>query len=434
MVADTRITNKNILLGVTGGIAAYKSAELIRLLRKQGAHVRVVMTQSAQEFMTPLTLQTLSGNPVKTDCWSLESESEIDHIALARWADLLVIAPASANCIAKLANGIADDLLSTICLATTAPVAVAPAMNQQMWAHQATGRNIKQLEQDGVAIWGPACGSQACGETGPGRLVEPDILLDMLDGHFERHAPSSSLVPLNLAGKHILMTAGPTREPLDPVRYLTNHSSGKMGFALAEALVAAKAKVTLVAGPVELPVPKGLECLTVITAQEMHDAVMANLPGQDIFIGTAAVADYTPVNVDEQKIKKEVESSHCQLELVKTPDILADVAASNAHSSTPLFTVGFAAETEKLLEHAEAKRQRKKVDLLCANWVGRPGVGFGTDTNEITVLADDGHTHLNKAPKRELAERLVAVIAEKFYEKRSGKNSQREIRHRDSVS
>ena len=418
MVNEAQFTNKNILLGVTGGIAAYKAASLLRLLKKRGANVRVVMTKAAEAFITPLTLQTLSGNPVKTDCWSLAGEAEIDHIELARWADLLLVAPASANCLAKLANGIADDLLCTLYLATTAPVAVAPAMNQQMWAHQATQRNVQQLQQDGVLLWGPASGEQACGEVGPGRMVEPEELVAQVAEFWQTNMPTP------LIGRKVLITAGPTHEPLDPVRYLSNHSSGKMGFAIAEALVEAGAQVTLVAGPVNLSPPRDVTFRQVTSAREMYDAVMTELPGQDIFIGTAAVADYTPVAAREQKIKKDTTTDHWQLDLVKTPDILAEVAASDTTLGLPPFTVGFAAETEQLIAHAQAKRQRKKVDLLCANWVGKPGIGFAAEDNELTILSDAAPIHLTKAPKRQLAKRLVAIIAEKFHAKRASKNTQ----------
>lgn len=392
------LANKHILLGVTGGIAAYKAPDLTRRLKEAGAQVRVVMTRGACEFVTPLTFQALSGEPVRTELFDPAAEAAMGHIELARWADAILVAPASADFLAKLAHGRADDLLSTLCLATEAPIALAPAMNRVMWAHAATQANARLLAERGLHLFGPAAGAQACGEVGEGRMLEPSALVEALAGLFATGT---------LAGKRVLITAGPTREPLDPVRYVTNRSSGRMGFALAQAAAEAGAQVTLVAGPVALPAPRGVERIDVETAAQMHAAVMARLPGCDIFIGAAAVADYRPREVAAHKLKK----GEAQRELVleKTPDILAEVAA---HSPRP-FVVGFAAETERLLEHAREKLTRKGLDMIAANLVGE-GLGFEAPDNALEVLWAGGQASLPRQDKPRLARALVALIAERL--------------------
>ena len=399
-----RLTSKRILLGITGGIAAYKAAELVRGLRARGGTVRVVMTRGAQAFITPLTLQALSGQRVHTDLLDPEAEAAMGHIELARWADAVLVAPASADFLARLAQGRADDLLATLCLATSAPLAVAPAMNQAMWANAATRDNLALLRQRGIRVWGPAEGEQACGETGPGRLLEPAALLDALDGLFASGA---------LAGTRVLLTAGPTREALDPVRFLTNRSSGKMGYALAAAAVEAGAAVTLVSGPVALDCPPGVTRLWAEDARTMLALVMEQVPAADIFIATAAVADYRPRQVATAKIKKEAAS--LTLELERNPDILAAVAA---RPGAP-FCVGFAAETDDLAAHARRKRLAKGLDLVAANWVGAPGQGFDSDDNALELFWEGGQASLSKAPKTRLARQLIEVIARRYREKHS---------------
>ncbi len=401
------LQGKRIVLAVTGGIAAYKAAELTRRLKDEGADVRVVMTKGAREFVTPLTFQAVSGNPVHTDLLDPAAEAAMGHIELARWADLVLIAPASADVIAKLAAGLADDLLTTLVLATAAPVLVAPAMNQQMYAHPATQANLATLKARGVLLLGPASGNQACGEVGPGRLLEPLELVAMVSAYF---------VPKALLGRKIVITAGPTREPIDPVRYLSNHSSGKMGYALAEAAAAAGAEVVLVSGPVSVATPPGVRRLDVDSAAEMHAAVMNEVPGSAIFIGCAAVADYRLANVAPQKIKKT--SDELELKLVKNPDILAEVAA---RPDRP-FCVGFAAETEQVLTHAESKLQRKKLDMICANDVSQSGLGFGCDDNAVTVLIRQADKVVQQAlpaqNKRLLARALIALVAAEYGKRR----------------
>jgi phosphopantothenoylcysteine decarboxylase/phosphopantothenate--cysteine ligase len=397
-----RLISKRILLGVTGGIAAYKAAELVRRLREQGAEVRVVMTQGAQAFITPLTLQALSGQRVHTDLLDPRAEAAMGHIELARWADAVLVAPASADFLARLAQGRADDLLATLCLATTAPLAVAPAMNQAMWANAATQDNVGLLAGRGIHIWGPAAGSQACGETGPGRLLEPEGLLERLDGLFASGA---------LAGRRVLLTAGPTREAIDPVRFLSNRSSGKMGYALAAAAAEAGALVTLVSGPVALDCPRGVTRLWAEDARTMHALVMAQVQQADIFIATAAVADYRPSRVAAGKIKKD--AATLSLELERNPDILADVAA---RPGAP-FCVGFAAETDNLPAQARKKRLAKGLDLVAANWVGAPGQGFDSDDNALELFWEGGQQSLPQAPKTRLARQLVEVIARRYQEK-----------------
>jgi len=391
---------KRILLGVTGGIAAYKSADLVRRLRDSGAEVRVVMTRGAQAFVAPLTFQAVSGNPVHTTLLDEAAEAGMGHIELARWADHVLVAPATASFIARLAHGMADDLLSTICLATGAPLTLAPAMNHQMWANAATQANCALLESRGVHLAGPASGSQACGETGPGRMVEPAELVAAL-------GPEK---PALLTGRHIVVTAGPSYEDIDPVRYIGNRSSGKMGFAVAEAAVAAGARVSLVAGPVSLDTPAGASRTDVRGAREMRDAVMRLAPSAEAFISVAAVADYTPVRPSAQKIKKGLPKQ--TLELVSTPDIVAEVAAMD---EGPL-TVGFAAETEKLREHAIEKLSRKGLDMIAANRVGKEGTGFESESNEILLLYPDGEKNLGKGSKRQLARLLIDEVASRLKE------------------
>ena len=397
-----RLANKRIVLGVSGGIAAYKSADLIRRLRDAGAEVQVVMTSAAQSFITPLTLQALSGNPVHTDLLDPAAEAAMGHIELARWADLVLVAPASADCLARLAQGVANDLLTTLWLATKAKLAVAPAMNQQMWAAPATRANLATLQARGVAVFGPAAGSQACGDVGEGRMLESVELATACANQFE-----SGL----LTGRHVVVTAGPTREALDPVRYLSNHSSGKMGFAIAEACVEAGARVTLIAGPVSLPTPARLKRVNVVSADEMLLAAQAAVEGADVFVATAAVADYRPARVAEQKIKKSADV--IALELIKNPDIVATIAA---RPDRP-FVLGFAAETEKVIEHAREKLLRKKLDMIACNDVARADIGFQSDDNALTVIWADGDRHLDKAGKTVIARQLVELLAERLQQK-----------------
>ncbi len=394
-----QLSGKRVLVGITGGIAAYKAAELVRLVRGQGGAVRVVMTEAAQRFVGPMTFQALGGEPVRTELFDPAHEAAMGHIELARWPDLVVVAPASADFIARAACGMADDLLATLLLATGAPVALAPAMNRSMWSHPATGENVARLKARGVAVWGPTEGEQACGETGPGRMLEPAGILERI---------LSALSPKPLAGVAVLLTAGPTREPIDPVRFVGNRSSGKMGFALATAFVAAGARVTLVSGPVALATPVGVERVDVETAAEMEGAVMRLVEGQRIFVGCAAVADYRPEQVADQKIKKQ--RDEMDIRLVKNRDILKAVAAL----PSPPFTVGFAAETENPVTHAEMKRREKRVDMIAANLVGAPRGGFERDENALTVLWEGGSEGLPMSGKAELAARLVERIAERY--------------------
>ncbi|MCB1689916.1 MAG: bifunctional phosphopantothenoylcysteine decarboxylase/phosphopantothenate--cysteine ligase CoaBC [Halioglobus sp.] len=389
--------NRNVLLGVSGGIAAYKSAELVRELQERGAQVRVIMTRGAQEFITPLTLQALSGHPVHTELLDERAELGMGHIELARWADLLLIAPATADLVARLSAGRADDLLSTVALATAAPLMLAPAMNQQMWKDPATTANINTLVQRGVQIVGPAAGLQACGDVGPGRMEAPAIIAD---------AAGSLFATGELAGKRIVITAGPTREALDPVRYISNNSSGKMGYALAQAAVDAGAITTIISGPVNLAAPKHTQVLSVHSAEEMLEQSLRLLPECDIFIACAAVADYRPVTIEDQKIKKGPEE--VTLQLVRTPDIVATVAKS----SPKPYTVGFAAETNDVLAYARDKMQRKGLDMIVANDVGDPSIGFNSDENAVTVLWPDGQQALERANKNTIARQIVHLIAQ----------------------
>jgi phosphopantothenoylcysteine decarboxylase/phosphopantothenate--cysteine ligase len=392
------LAGKNVLLGVTGGIAAYKAPDLVRRLREQGAEVRVVMTPAATRFVTPLTFQAVSGHPVRDSLWDEAAEAAMGHIELARWADLVLVAPATADCLARLAAGLADDLLATLCLATEAPIHVAPAMNRQMWAHPATVENLAQLRARGVTVLGPAEGAQACGETGAGRMLEPAELVAALAGNGAAGV---------LQGRRVLVTAGPTREALDPVRYLTNRSSGKMGYAVAAAARAAGAEVVLVSGPVALPAPAGVRVVRVETAAQMHAAVQAELPGIDVFVGAAAVADYRAAEPAGRKIKKRDEA--LQLALVRNPDILAEVAAATPRP----FVVGFAAETEDVEANARHKLEAKRLDLIAANAVG-PDRGFDRDDNALRVFWPGGERDLGSGAKSALAGQLVELIAERM--------------------
>ncbi len=398
------LVGKKVLLGVTGGIAAYKSAELIRQLVKAGAEVQVVMTAGALEFITPMTLQALSGRPVRQALFDAAHEAAMGHIELSRWADLILIAPASAHFVAKLTAGLADDLLSTLCLASSTQIAIAPAMNQQMWGAKATQANIATIGTRGVLVWGPAEGEQACGEMGAGRMEEPAALCQRVEQHL--------LGSGTLQGQRVLLTAGPTREALDPVRFIGNRSSGKMGFALATALRAQGATVTLVAGPVSMNTPNGVQRINVESAQDMFNAVEQHVEESDIFVACAAVADYRPVIIADQKIKKSEEE--LQINLVRNRDILAAVAARKA----PPFTVGFAAETEQHIKYAEKKRLAKGVDMIAANLVGGRQGGFERDENALSVLWPGGHKELSLESKDVLAKQLVELIVER-YEQRS---------------
>ena len=392
------LANKRIVLGVTGSIAAYKSAELVRRLRDAGARVRVVLTAGGAKFITPLTLQALSGQPVHQHLLDAETEASFGHIELARWADAILIAPASANSIARLARGQADDLLTAVCLATNTMVAIAPAMNHRMWAHAATQDNVKTLVQRGVNIFGPAVGDQACGETGPGRMLEADALVAALSGLFK---------PGTLSGRRVLITAGPTHEAIDPVRFIGNRSSGKMGFAMARAAQEAGAQVILISGPVALEAPEGVTRIDVRSAQQMHDAVLRYALNSDIFIATAAVADYRPKLAASEKIKKT--RKELTLDLVRNPDILAAVAGLN----TTLFTVGFAAETHDLERNAQEKLLAKSLDMIAANQVG-PQQGFEQDDNALLVLWRGGQQALALAQKSVLARALIELIAQRY--------------------
>lgn len=390
---------KRILLGVSGGIAAYKSPDLVRRLRERGAEVQVVMTEAAQKFVTPMTFQAVSGRPVRTDLWDEAAESAMGHIELARWANLVLVAPASADFLARLANGLADDLLATLCLASEAPIAVAPAMNQAMWRHAATRANVEVLTRRGVHVLGPAEGEQACGEFGAGRMLEP---LEIVERLLPILAPSGPL-----RGKRVLITAGPTRERIDPVRFISNRSSGKMGFAVAEAARDAGAEVVLVAGPVSLPTPCGVRRVDVESAAEMYDAVMREVGNADVYISTAAVADYRPARPADQKIKKT--SDRLGIEMERTTDILAAVAALPDRP----FVVGFAAETESVEQNARTKLLKKNLDMIAANEVGHDKA-FDCPDNELFVLWRGGRRDLGRGPKTALARSLIAVIAEAY--------------------
>ncbi|MBC6428747.1 MAG: bifunctional phosphopantothenoylcysteine decarboxylase/phosphopantothenate--cysteine ligase CoaBC [Cellvibrionales bacterium] len=394
-----RLHRRRILLGVTGGIASYKSADLVRRLIECGAEVRVVMTAGAQAFVQPLTFQALSGNPVHTDLLDPAAEAAMGHIELARWAERVLIAPASANFIERLAQGRGDDLLATLCLATQAPIQLAPAMNQAMWANPAVCANVRQLQERGIGILGPASGAQACGDHGAGRMLEPLEILELVAATFA--------IGL-LSGKKVLLTAGPTREPIDPVRYLSNHSSGQMGYALAAAAAAAGGEVVLVSGPVCLEAPARVRRVMVESVADMLAAVKRELAGADLFIACAAVADYRPAQAARQKIKKHADRLH--LELVKNPDILHYVGQ---RSDKP-FTVGFAAESEKLLENARAKLAAKKADMIVANDIARQDIGFGSADNEVHLLSTGAERRLPKAGKTLLAKQLIEAICARW--------------------
>ncbi len=391
----------NILLGITGGIAAYKTPDLVRRLMERGGDVQIVMTASAAEFVTDTALQAVSGRAVRSNLWDKEAERAMSHIELARWADVVLIAPATAEIMARIASGAAPDLLTTICLATEAPIAVAPAMNHVMWNNPATQANRKVLEERGVHVLGPDVGSQACGETGAGRMLEPDaIAAAVFDLGVVRGAGL-------LAGRKVVVTAGPTREPIDPVRYISNRSSGKMGYAMARAAAAQGAEVILISGPVNLPAPPGVEMRSVVTAQDMYEATHECIGDADIFIAAAAVADYRPAVEQVQKIKKN--DVTMRIDLVRCPDILQSVAALE---SAP-FTVGFAAETENVDEYAREKLVKKKLDMIIANRVGADR-GFDADDNAANVLWEDGEQRFATLQKSELANRLITLVAERY--------------------
>jgi phosphopantothenoylcysteine decarboxylase/phosphopantothenate--cysteine ligase len=392
---------RRILLGVTGGIAAYKSPDLVRRLSERGAEVQVVMTRGAREFVTELTFQAVSGRPVRSELWDKAAEAAMGHIELARWADEIVIAPATADCIAKLAHGLADDLLTTLCLASQAPISIAPAMNQAMWKHPATQANLALLRARGVRVLGPAAGEQACGDVGPGRMLEPVDIANQLfvakpKGPFK--------------GLKVVVTAGPTRERIDPVRFITNRSSGKMGYAVAEALREAGAEVVLVSGPVNLAVPAGVQRVDAESAEEMLKAVEDNLAGAHIFVATAAVSDYRAAQIASEKIKKS--TAAMSLNLARTPDILATVGAK----ASPPFLVGFAAETDHVERNALIKLENKRLDMIAANKVG-DGLAFDRDDNALTVYWNGGKRELCLCSKQDLARQLVDLIAERYQAK-----------------
>lgn len=392
----------NIVLGITGGIAAYKAPDLVRRLRERGGDVQIVMTASAEEFVTSTALQAVSGRPIRSNLWDKEAEAAMSHIELARWADIVLIAPATAEIMARIVSGGAPDLLTTICLATEAPIALAPAMNRVMWSNPATQANRRVLESRGTHILGPAVGSQACGETGAGRMLDPDTIAAAV---FDIGTTQGEGL---LNNRKVVITAGPTREAIDPVRYITNRSSGKMGYAMARAAAAQGADVILISGPVDLPDPPGVEVRNVTTAQEMHDATHDCVKEADIFVAAAAVADYRPKDLKEQKIKKNDESM--TINLVRCPDILASVAALDAGP----FTVGFAAETEKVDEYARSKLENKALDMIIANRVGND-CGFDRDDNAVNVLWSEGEKRYPQAQKSKLARDLVELIAERYY-------------------
>jgi phosphopantothenoylcysteine decarboxylase / phosphopantothenate---cysteine ligase len=404
----TSLANKRILLGVTGGIAAYKSADLVRRLQDQGAEVHVVMTHAATQFITPLTMQALSGNPVHLDLLDTETESVMGHIELARWADLVLVAPATADFISRVAQGRGDDLLTTLCLAAECPLAIAPAMNQAMWKKTTTQENCARLMSQDISIFGPDEGLQACGETGQGRLLEVSEIVTAAGALFATGA---------LSGKRVVITAGPTREAIDPVRYISNHSSGKQGYALATAAVDAGAEVILISGPTNLEPPDRVTFIPVTSAHDMYEATHKALPDTDIFIGVAAVADYRPVDINDQKIKKSSAPSNqsITLELIENPDIIASVAKSESRP----FTVGFAAETEKLIDYAKRKLVEKNLDMIVANDVSDQEVGFNSDQNRTTVLwrTADEQQHMEELPimsKSAISSRIVDLIASRI--------------------
>jgi phosphopantothenoylcysteine decarboxylase/phosphopantothenate--cysteine ligase len=402
----------NIVLGITGGIAAYKAPDLVRRLRERGAEVQIVMTTSAEEFVTGTALQAVSGRPIRANLWDKEAEAAMSHIELARWADVVLIAPATAEIMSRIVSGAAPDLLTTICLATQAPIALAPAMNHVMWNNPATQANRAVLEERGIHIVGPGIGSQACGEEGAGRMLEPDAIAATV---FNITGGKGQGI---LEGRKVVVTAGPTREAIDPVRYITNRSSGKMGYAIASAAAAQGADVVLVSGPVNLPEPPGMEVVRVESAEDMFAATHETIRDADIFIAAAAVADYRPVAIVEQKIKKHDESM--TLQLTRCPDILASVAALDAAP----FAIGFAAETEKVVEYARGKLEQKKLDMIVANRVGQD-CGFDRDDNAATVLWNGGERSFPTSSKVELARNLIELAAEHFYAVRGSETQPR---------
>ena len=393
------LSNKRIIVGVTGGIAAYKSAEVVRRLQDRGAEVRVVMTPGAEEFLRPLTMQALSGHPVHTGLLDEKAEAGMGHIELARWADLLLIAPASADFIANMVHGRADSLLAAIYLATPAKVAIAPAMNQAMWSHSASVENINNLTRRGVTIIGPESGSQACGDIGPGRMEQPDSIIEQASSLF-----NSGI----LQGKKVVITAGPTREALDPVRYISNHSSGKMGYALAAAAIDAGADVTLISGPVALSIPEKCQGILVMSADEMQQAALEFAEGADIFIATAAVADYKAASIASEKIKSGDDKMTISLE--KNPDIVSSVAST----FEDLFVIGFAAESNDVETYAKGKLEQKHLDAIVANDISRTDIGFNSDDNEVSWIDTDSTIVFSKRSKAQLARDLVAQIAIKI--------------------
>ncbi|WP_104204810.1 bifunctional phosphopantothenoylcysteine decarboxylase/phosphopantothenate--cysteine ligase CoaBC [Billgrantia saliphila] len=417
-LSATRLAGRRILLGISAGIAAYKSAQLARLLKQAGCEVRVVMTEGAQAFITPLTLQALTGEPVRTSLLDPEAEAGMGHIELARWAETILIAPATADLMARLAQGMADDLLTTLCLASDAERLMAPAMNQAMWRHPATRRNAARLLHDGWRLLGPDSGDQACGDVGPGRMLEPEAIMAELirpsaEAAHGQAAPAQDAPTQDAPaqGLHIVITAGPTREPLDPVRYLSNHSSGKMGFALAAAAAELGARVSLISGPVSLPTPEGVARIDVETALQMHEASRRLVGGCDIFVGCAAVADYRAEALAEHKIKKVEGEDALTLRLVKNPDIIADIANERDAAGGRPFVVGFAAETRDLEAYARDKLSRKRLDMIVANDVSSAGLGFGADDNAALLLWRDGEGEggesLPPQPKTQLARAVI---------------------------
>lgn len=398
----SNLAQKRILLGITGGIAAYKSIELIRLLTKAGAEVQVVLTDGAKAFVTEMTLQAISGHPVRSTLLDPNAEAGMGHIELAKWADLIVIAPASADFMARYAQGMANDLLSTLCLATESPVLLAPAMNQAMWRHPATQANTKLLTERGVLSIGPADGAQACGDIGPGRMSEPSDIFNAVTAHFENDS-----VTQDLSGQHWVITAGPTMEAIDPVRFISNHSSGKMGYALATASIARGAKVTLISGPVQITAPSGANLILVKSADDMLAACQQSMNNQaDVFIGAAAVADFKMKTACDQKMKKQSDTDEITLTLVKNPDIIATLAQQKRAKTI----VGFAAETQNVIEYAKSKLERKGLDIIIANDVSRADIGFNQDENQVTVITKDQTWSPDKAAKSRLASVLVEFI------------------------
>lgn len=399
------LSGKRILLGISGGIAAYKCAELTRRLIERGAEVRVVMTTAAKEFITPLTMQAVSGHPVADSLLDPAAEASMGHIELAKWADIVLLAPATADLIARMAAGMGNDLLSTLVLATDSPIAVSPAMNQQMYANLATQENIATLARRGMHIWGPAAGQQACGDVGMGRMLEPMELVHLCEDFFQKDEDKP------LYGQSLLITAGPTREALDPVRYISNHSSGKMGFAIAEAAAQLGAKVTLVSGPVNLATPANVERIDIESAEQMHNAVMSNASSHSLFIACAAVADFRPSQVATQKMKKTADEDGMTITMVKNPDIVASVAAMTKQRP---FTVGFAAETQEVEKYARGKLERKNLDMICANDVSIEGQGFNSNDNALHLYWKDGDKALPLAMKSELGKAIMLEIVERL--------------------